>query len=120
MYTVGDIVKFVVKNRKQSSLGFSGWSESAIASATIECVNEGTLIYGVDKNGNIDAVMLGRVDGTDFRVINVLTVVCGLGKQLVSKVHELFPQCETITFSKRGRERTHPLIEQNLKHVKER
>lgn len=116
-YTVGDVVRFVMENRHISPLGFVGWDERQIATATTNCMNNGTLIYGVDEYGNINAVMLGLISNKDFRVINVLTTACGLGKQLVAKVAELFPQCETITFSKRGRERTHPLIERNLKHI---
>jgi hypothetical protein len=116
MYTVRDIVEFVLKNRK-GSLGFRDWDKSAIASSVINAMEKGTMIYSVDQHGMINAVMIGYVQDEDFRVVNILTTACGLGKRIVSKIHELFPECKTLTFSKRGRDRTYPLIQQHLKHL---
>lgn len=117
MHTVGDIVEFVLQNRGDK-LGFKNWSKEEIARGVIASMKQQTMIYGTDSNNQINAVMIGYVNGKIFRVVNILTTVCGHGKLIVKQIMKQFPDCTHIQFEKRGTLRTWPLNERMLEHLK--
>jgi hypothetical protein len=113
-YTVKDLVEFILKNRGNKC--FKGWTPEQIATAVIATMKQKTLIYGADEFGNINTVMIGVKNGKDFRVVNMLSTANN-GKQIVRAILDLFPDCERLHFSRKGREATWNINSRMKEHL---
>ena len=72
MVTLGQLVKFVLDNRRGNA--FKGYSEEVIASGIKRAADDGTLRYCCDEDGSIVGVVTGYVD-PEKRIYHVHDIV---------------------------------------------
>ncbi len=73
MVTLGQLVKFVLDNRRGKA--FKSYDEQTIANAILQCSQDGTMIYSVNNNNKIKGIVIATKDGNGTMYVHdILTI----------------------------------------------
>ena len=97
--TILDVVKFILKHRKQKA--FHDWSIPEITIGLHKCIRENTFCH-TEENGIITGVMIGHINNTRFHVDNILSTKRNM-PVFINYIVRTFPQMTHISTTRHGR-----------------
>ena len=102
MMLVGDLVKWILSNRRGRA--FNGWSEEKIAIVVCKSIETGSLIYAVDDYKNFTGVFIfvKDVDTETAETGPLLTIKPGVLKQMAKHFYKEYPDWTLLAHSKKG------------------
>lgn len=102
--TVGALVDWILKNRKNGA--FKGYSWEKITQEVLQCIENNTLHYSVNTNDEFNGVMCGELDTEKktYFVYDALTTEKGVVKEFLKTFIALYPGY-SLTGNVRNRKR---------------
>src|SRR5678815_5447569 len=91
---VADLVNYVRKNRRGNA--FKDWAFDTLIARFADGIDERTLYYSVDHEGNINGVALGTLsaDKKSLYIDSVLTTAKDVLKKFIIHVHCMYPDVQ--------------------------